>query len=66
MLLTKEQNALAISHLPFVFKPNMSAADCVYVRQATIRYCNANGSNVYALMLDVRQQGTLLLSYCCI
>ena len=43
IILSKEQ---------FGFKENMSTTQCTYVMQETISYYNANGSNVYALMLD--------------
>ena len=52
VILSKEQNALATSHLQFGFKQNMSTTHCTYVMMETISYYNANGSNVYALMLD--------------
>ena len=51
VILSKEQNALATSHLQFGFKQNMSTTHCTYVMVETISYYNANGSNVYALML---------------
>ena len=44
---SKEQNALATSHLQFGFKQNMSTTHC-NVMMETISYYNANGSNVYA------------------
>ena len=52
VILSKEQNALATSHLQFGIKQNMSTTHCTYVMMETISYYNANGSNVYALMLD--------------
>ena len=52
VILSQEQNALATSHLQFGFKPNVSTTHCTYVMMETISYYNANGSNVYALMLD--------------
>ena len=52
VILSKEQNVLATSHLQFGFKQNMSTTHCTYVMMETISYYNANDSNVYALMLD--------------
>ena len=52
VILSKEQNAFATSHLPFVFKPNMSFSHWMHVMLETLSYYNANGSNVYAVMLD--------------
>ena len=52
VILSKEQNALATSHLQFGFKQTMSTNHCTYVMMETISYYNANDSNVYALMLD--------------
>ena len=52
IILSKEQGALLTSQLQFGFKENMSTTQCTYVMQETISYYNANGSNVYALMLD--------------
>ena len=52
VILSKEQNTLATSHLQFGFKQNMSTTHCTYVMMETISYYNANGSNVYALLLD--------------
>ena len=54
---------LATSHLQFGFKQNMSSTHCTYVMtdttthctyvmMETISHCNANGSKVYAFMLD--------------
>ena len=37
------------------FQQNMSTTHCTYVMMETISYYNANGSNVYALMLDARK-----------
>ena len=51
-ILSKEQNALATSHLQFGFRQNMSTTHCTYVMMETISYYNSNRSNVYALMLD--------------
>ena len=52
IILSKEQGALLTSQLQFGFKENMSTTQCTYVMQETISYYNANGSNVYAIMLD--------------
>ena len=61
VILSKEQNALATSHLQFGFKQNMSTTHCTYVMMDTISYYNANGSNVYALMLDASKHSTGLI-----
>ena len=45
VILSKEQNALAASHLQFGFKQNMSTTHCTYVMMEIISYYNANGSN---------------------
>ena len=52
IILSKEQGALLTSQLQFGFNENMSTTQCTYVMQETISYYNANGSNVYAIMLD--------------
>ena len=52
VILSKEQNVLATTHLQFGFKQNKSTTHCTYVMMETISCYNANGSNVYALMLD--------------
>ncbi len=52
IILIKEQDALVTSDLQFGFKQKMSTTHCTYVMLETINHYNANGSNVYALMLD--------------
>ena len=41
-----------MQHLKFGFKQNMSTTHCTYVMMEITSYYNANGSNVYALILD--------------
>ena len=55
IILSKEQYVLATSHLQFGFKRNMSTTHCTCVMMEIIGLYNANGSNVYALMLDARK-----------
>ena len=52
IMLSNEQYALPTSHLQFGFKQNMFTTHCTYVMMETISNVNANGSNVYAIMLD--------------
>ena len=63
VILSKEQNVLAASHLQFGFKQNISTTHCTYVMMETISYYNANGSNVYALMLDASKAFDMV-NYC--
>ena len=52
IILSKEKYALTTSHLQLGFKQNMSTTLCTYVMMETISHYNADGSDVYALMLD--------------
>ena len=53
---TKESYAFLTSHLQFRFKQIMSTIRCTYVMMETINHYNANGSNVYALMLEASKR----------
>ena len=52
IILSKEHYALTTSHLQLGFKQHMSTTHCTYVMIKTISHYNADGSDVYALMLD--------------
>ena len=52
IILSKEQYALTTSHLQLGFKQHMSTTHCTNVMMETISHYNADGSDMYALMLD--------------